>query len=91
MRSSKILRRTTSGAEITIDKVTNAETLNEMRRLVPQVIIAEHVERHIIRLVRGTHPDSEDAPEIVKRYVHLGAGIRSVQAGSPHRQNQRSP
>ena len=46
----------------------------------PQVIIAEHVERHIIRLVRGTHPDFEDAPEIVKRYVHLGAGIRSVQA-----------
>ena len=76
----EILRRTTSGTDITIDKVTNAETLNEMRGLVPQVIIAEHVERHIIRLVRGTHPDSEDAPEIVKRYVHLGAGIRSVQA-----------
>ena len=76
----EILRRTTSGTDITIDKVTNAETLNQMRNLVPQVIIAEHVERHIIRLVRGTHPDSEDAPEIVKRYVYLGAGIRSVQA-----------
>ena len=76
----EILRRTTSGTEITIDKVTDTETLNEMRQLVPQVIIAEHVERHIIRLVRGTHPDSKDAPEIVKRYVHLGAGIRSVQA-----------
>jgi MoxR-like ATPase len=76
----EILRRTTSGAEITIDKVTNTETLNQMRQLVPQVIIAEHVERYIIRLVRGTHPDSKNAPETVKRYVHLGAGIRSVQA-----------
>ena len=76
----EILRRTTSGADISIDKVTNAETLNQMRRLVPQVPIAEHVERHIIRLVRATHPDSENAPEIVKQYVHLGAGIRSVQA-----------
>ncbi len=76
----QILRRTTSGADITIKKVTDTETLNQMRQLVPQVIIAEHVERHIIRLVRATHPDSPDAPEIVKRYVHLGAGIRSIQA-----------
>lgn len=76
----EILRRTTSGTDISIGKVANAETLNEMRRLVPQVPIAEHVERHIIRLVRATHPDADDAPELVKRYVHLGAGIRSVQA-----------
>ncbi len=76
----QILRRTTSGADITIEKVTDTETLNQMRQLVPQVIITEHVERHIIRLVRATHPDSPDAPEIVKRYVHLGAGIRSIQA-----------
>ena len=76
----QILRRTTSDVNITVEKVTNAETLNQMRQLVRQVIIAEHVERHIIRLVRMTHPDSEDAPDIVKRYVHLGAGIRSVQA-----------
>ena len=76
----QILRRTTSDTDISIEKVTEAETLNRMRWLVRRVIIAEHVERHIIRLVRRTHPDAEDAPDIVKRYVHLGAGIRSVQA-----------
>lgn len=76
----QILRRTTSDVEIQVEKVTNAETLNEMRRLVRQVLIAEHVERHIIRIVRMTHPDAADAPDIVKRYVHLGAGIRCVQA-----------
>ncbi len=76
----EILRRTTSGTDITIGKIANTEILNQMRRLVPKVPIAEHVERYIIRLVRATHPDSEDSPELVKRYVHLGAGIRSVQA-----------
>lgn len=75
-----ILRRTTSDTDITINKVTCAETLNQMRLLVPRIIIAEHVERYIIRLVRATHPDSENAPDIVKQYVHLGAGIRSIQA-----------
>lgn len=76
----EILRRTTSGTDIAIGKIANTGILNQMRRLVPQVPIAEHVERYIIRLVRATHPDSEDSPELVKRYVHLGAGIRSVQA-----------
>ena len=52
----EILRRTTSGAEITIGKVTDAETLNQMRQLVPQVIIAEHVERHIIPTCPGYTP-----------------------------------
>ncbi|MCG9126886.1 AAA family ATPase [Candidatus Poribacteria bacterium] len=76
----EILRRTTTDTKISIEKVTNTETLNNMRTLVPQIIIAEHVERYIIQLVRATHPDSENAPEIVKQYVHLGAGIRSIQA-----------
>lgn len=76
----EILRRTTSDTDIRIDKVTNAETLLQMRSLVHQIIIAEHVERYIIRLVRATHPDSENTPDIVKQYVHLGGGIRSIQA-----------
>jgi MoxR-like ATPase len=76
----EILRRTTTDTKISIQKVTNAETLNNMRSLVPQIIIAEHVERYIIKLVRATHSESENAPEIVKQYVHLGAGIRSIQA-----------
>ncbi len=76
----EILRRTTTDTKISIEKVTNAETLNNMRSLVPQIIIAEHVERYIIQLVRATHADSENAPDIVKQYVHLGAGIRSIQA-----------
>ncbi len=75
-----ILRRTTSVLETTVQKVTDAQTINHMRRLVRHVIIAEHVERYIIQLVRMTHPDSQNAPDIVKSYVALGAGIRSIQA-----------
>ena len=76
----EILRRTTSDTEITIEAIIDAETINWMRQLVRRVPIAEHVERYIIRLVCLTHPDRPDAPEIVKRYVELGASIRGVQA-----------
>lgn len=75
-----ILRRTTSDMEITIEKIADAKAIILMRQLVRRVPIAEHVERYIIRLIRATHPDTPDAPEMIKRYVELGAGIRGVQA-----------
>jgi MoxR-like ATPase len=75
-----ILRRTTSDMEITIEKIAGAEVVIRMRQLVRRVPIAEHVERYIIRLIRATHPDTPDAPEMITRYVELGAGIRGVQA-----------
>jgi len=75
-----ILRRTTSDMEITIEKIADAKAIIRMRQLVRRVPIAEHVERYIIRLIRATHPDTPDAPEMIKRYVELGAGIRGVQA-----------
>ena len=75
-----ILRRTTSDMEITIEKIADAKAIIRMRQLVRRVPIAEHVERYIIRLIRATHPGTPDAPEMIKRYVELGAGIRGVQA-----------
>ena len=76
----EILRRTTSDTETAVEAIIDAQTVNWMRQLVRRVPIAEHVERYIIRLVCRTHPDRTDAPELVKRYVQLGASIRGVQA-----------
>ena len=76
----EILRRTTTDREITVERVCDAETLKAMKQLVRRVPIAEHVERYIIRLIRATHPDTPDAPEMTKRYVELGASIRGLQA-----------
>jgi len=66
--------------EAAIEAIIDAETIIWMRQLVRRVPIAEHVERYIIRLICLTHPDRQDAPERVKRYVQLGASIRGVQA-----------
>lgn len=77
---SEILRRTTSEAETSIENISNAETIQSMRQLVRGVLIAEHVERYIIRLIRATHPDNPDSPEMTRQYVELGASIRGLQA-----------
>lgn len=76
----KILRRTTSDTEISIEKVSDAAMIRSMRTLVRRVPIAEHVEHYIIQLVRATHPDNPNAPEMTRQYVELGASIRGLQA-----------
>ena len=76
----EILRRTTSEMETSIEKISDAETIQSMRQLVRGVLIAEHVERYIIQLIRATHPDNPNSPEMTKQYVELGASIRGLQA-----------
>ena len=76
----EILRRTTSQTEIAIEKISDAETIQAMRQLVRGVLIAEHVERYIIQLIRATHPDNPNSPEMTRQYVELGASIRGLQA-----------
>ena len=76
----EILRRTTSEIEPAIEEISDAETIQSMRELVRRVLIAEHVERYVVRLIRATHPDNPNSPEMARQYVELGASIRGLQA-----------
>src|SRR6202011_3182032 len=51
--------------------------LTETARAVP---VATHVKEYAVRLLLGTHPDQEDAPEQVRKYVRYGASPRGLQA-----------
>jgi len=89
----KIFVRDSSVAEIVeiVDRTTVRETPNaeavatgaevmSMRGLVREVPAASHVKEYIARLVLATHPTSEEAPEVVRRYVRYGASPRGAQA-----------
>jgi MoxR-like ATPase len=51
-----------------------------MRHLVRQVPISDEVRRHGIKLVMGTHPESDFATDMVRKYVRYGASPRAGQA-----------
>ena len=76
----EILDRTTAGHDPKPGSVVNAEQIIAAQRLVRGVAIAPHVQDYAIRLVLGTHPGGEFAPEVVGRYVRYGASPRGVQA-----------
>ena len=75
-----ILDRTTVNEIPKADKILNAEQVTEMRWLIREVTVASHVRDYAVRLVFATRPETELAPEIVKKYVRYGSSPRGAQA-----------
>ena len=76
----EILRRTTTTDEVTLNKVTDGATINEMRRTVRSVPVPEHAEDYAIRMVMATQPRSQYATGLVNGFVSLGSSPRGAQA-----------
>ena len=76
----EIMARTTGAERITVNRAAAGADVLAMQALARDVPIASHVMAYAVRLLRGTHPDSESAPELVSRYVRYGASPRGAQA-----------
>ncbi len=75
-----IADRTTGQETAHLQPVANGTTICEMQNLARGVPIAPHITTAAARLVRATHPDDADAPDMVKRYVKWGSSPRGMQA-----------
>jgi MoxR-like ATPase len=75
----KVIDRTTATLITKVQPVTSAEDLLDFQQLVRMVPIAETLSRYVVSLVRATRPKSENAPELVKKYVNYGASVRAAQ------------
>ncbi len=76
----EILGRTTGAGLPGTEKVADGETIVAMGEFARQVPIASHVSEYVARLVVATHPGSESAPPMVRRFVRYGASPRGGQA-----------
>ncbi len=75
----KIVKATTVENKSTPEAVLNRDQVMQLQRVVRQVPVSDHVVKYAIRLVRGTRPADERAPDFVKQYVSTGAGPRAGQ------------
>lgn len=75
-----VMQRTTKREMPAVDKVCDGARINEMANLVRDVLIAEDVRRYALRLVLGTHPESEYTSELTKKYMRYGSSPRGAQA-----------
>ena len=75
-----IMERTTGTAQISVGKAASGADVIAMQQLAREVPIATHVMAYAIRILRGTHPDTDGVPELVSKYVRYGGSPRGAQA-----------
>ncbi|HVY45012.1 MAG TPA: AAA family ATPase [Minicystis sp.] len=77
---TEILVRTTGRERGAPPKVLKKDELLALRDLCRDVAVAEPVLRYATRLVRASDPTTAGAPELVKRALRFGAGVRGAQS-----------
>jgi MoxR-like ATPase len=77
---SEILARTTGKTMPQANKIIDQAALLAMRNIARQVPVASNVMDFVAALVLASHPETEQAPPLVKRYVRFGASPRAGQA-----------
>jgi MoxR-like ATPase len=76
----EILNRTTGDAEPEVGVVADGAAVLAMGTLARQVPVASPVADYAVQLTIATHPESDSAPDVVRRYVRYGSSPRGAQA-----------
>ncbi|MFO7896003.1 MAG: MoxR family ATPase [Candidatus Cloacimonadales bacterium] len=79
VEEKEIVKRTTSGAKLKLNAVMNAAEIIRLQQVIAEIPVSEHVLDFAVKLVRSTRPKSEEAPELIQRWVNWGAGPRASQ------------
>ncbi|MBO0778853.1 MAG: MoxR family ATPase [Ktedonobacteraceae bacterium] len=72
---------TTVGTQVArASAVATGAQLQRLITIARAVPVATHVKEYAVRLLLATHPNQDDAPEKVRRYVRYGGSPRGLQA-----------
>jgi MoxR-like ATPase len=77
---TQILVRTTGHELPAPERVLSHTEVLELRSLCRDVAIAEPIMRYAARLTGASDPSSKNAPDVVKRALRYGAGVRGAQS-----------
>lgn len=75
-----VMERTTKREMPAVEKVCDGKLINELEQIVRDILVAEDIRKYVLRMVMGTHPETNNAPELTKRYVRYGSSPRGAQA-----------
>jgi MoxR-like ATPase len=75
-----ILDTTTQRTLPSVTPVFEGAELVEMGGLARDVPVAPTVRQRVVKLIMATHPETDGAPPLVKKYVRYGASPRAGQA-----------
>jgi MoxR-like ATPase len=76
----QIAEVTTSGERPTLDALLDRRDILHLQNIVRKVLVARSVTKYAVKLVRATRPQTDEAPDFIKKYLTWGAGPRAYQA-----------
>jgi MoxR-like ATPase len=76
----EVLARTTGRAAEPPPTVIERGGVLALRALCREILVAEPVLRYAARLVRASDPAASEAPDVVRRALRYGAGVRGAQS-----------
>ncbi len=76
----RIIDNTVGTQTLKAKAVATGDQLSKLIDIARAVPVATHIKEYAVRLLLATHPDQEDAPEKVRKYVRYGASPRGLQA-----------
>ena len=74
-----IVKNTTSNINNSVSEVLSSGEILKIQNLIRKIPVADNVVEYAVKLVAKTRPDSDFAPEDVKKYLSWGAGPRASQ------------
>jgi len=75
----QIVKNTTSDTVAHVKEVLTAEEILKIQDLIRKIPVADNVVEYAVRLVSKTRPESDQAPDQIKKYLSWGAGPRASQ------------
>ncbi|TYP98715.1 MoxR-like ATPase [Tenacibaculum adriaticum] len=75
----EVVKNTTSITQQTVTSLFSAEEIIEVQKLIRKIPVADNVVEYAVKLVGKTRPNSEQAADLVKKYIDWGAGPRASQ------------
>lgn len=76
----QIAETTTSEGFPTLAPLLDRDDILQLQKIVRKVLIARSVSSYAVKLARATRPNSDEAPDFVKKYLTWGAGPRACQS-----------
>ncbi len=77
---NEVVSRTILRKQVQIDKVVDGPRILELRSILDRVVVSDPMRDFACRLVLSTHPNTEYAPDMAKKFLRWGASPRAAQA-----------
>ncbi|MBT2688525.1 MoxR family ATPase [Bacillus sp. ISL-47] len=76
----EIALRTTGPRSKQLKKVAGLEEVITLQGLSREILVSDEILDYAVWIITATHPESEEAPGIVKNFVQYGSGPRGLQS-----------